>query len=239
MSVTSVMGKVVNTISKMEGSAGKVTLSPKQVELMAGQNGKAVSKLMSDLGASHVDVAYKAKSNYAIAGLKLRNGENVVGSGAISIQNPGTQNTVIKYRSSVGENGKVLTSNGFVDAGVPADSRDIAFSMSRKGDNIAADVAIGKTAASHVQANEVGLRELASDLPEGEKVISKMDKGHWTLQQKMDEGLQMVRRALQGKGEKVAQDSNANKIAKFVDKSEFAKASNDVDLSKFKEFKKF
>ncbi len=212
MSVTSVMGKVVRTISKMEGSAGKITLTPKQAELMAGtQGGEAVSKLMSEFGVTHVDVAYKAESNYAIAALKLRKGKNVVGSGAVSIQNPGTQNSVVKYRASVGENGKVLTSNGFVDAGVPADSRDIAFSMSRKGDNMAADVAIGKTAASHVKANEAGMRELASSLPEGEELISEANKGHWTLQQKMDECLQVIRRALQGP----AEDPRARAVQHF------------------------
>ena len=234
MSVTSVMGKVVKTISKMEGSAGKITLTPKQVERMAGQNGKAVSKLMSDLGASHVDVAYKAESNYAIAGLKLRNGKNVVGSGAVSIQNPGTQNTVVKYRASVGENGKVLTSNGFVDAGVPADSRDIAFSMSRKGDNMAADVSIGKTAVSHVQANEANMRELASGMPMGEEIISKANKGHWTLQQKMDEGLQVIRRALQGQSEKIAKEPTANKVANFADANKFVIPKFNIDSNEFK-----
>ena len=80
------------------------------------------------------------------------------------------------------------------------------------------------------------MRELASSLPEGEELISEANKGHWTLQQKMDECLQVIRRALQGQGEKIAKGPTANKVANFADANKFVKKSGAdkyADANKF------
>lgn len=194
--ITSVMKTLVKRLPAMEGSAAKVTFGQKQLNFM-GKEGKEISKLLSGVNASSVDVAYKANSNYAIAGFRLRDGKKIVGKGAVSIQNPGTENTILKCRASLGENGKILSLNGYANAGVPADSRDIALGFSRKGGNMTYNAEVGKTGAIHVNANEQETIDLLGKAaPNGKELLSKYNKGHWSLQQSMDETFQKLRKLI-------------------------------------------
>lgn len=197
MALEKIMYNLVKTLPKTVGSAGKMTLTSNQIRLM-GDNGRKVAEVMERVGADSLDVAYKAKSNYSIAGIKLKNGNDVVGNGAISIQNPGARNTVLKYRASVGENGEILTSNGFFDAGKSAPIDDFAVSASRRGGHISQHTEVGNAAALHLEADEKGVLNILKKLPNGEGIMSKYSKMHYTMQQKLDQAYQSVGRFLKG-----------------------------------------
>lgn len=230
MSIASIMRTVVKQLPKMEGSAGKLSLSKAQLSFM-GDKGKEISKVLSDIGASSVDVAYKSKANYSIAAFRLRNGQKLVGQGAVSIQNPGTNNTILKYRAAVGENGKILTSNGYVNTGVAADSRDVALGFTRRGGNISYDTEIGKTFASHTKANEAEVTKLIESVsPNGKSIKSQINKKQWTLQQKMDEVFQKLRRIVKCEpNEYVSGVKHA-----FVKNGSYPDLKENLDLKKFK-----
>lgn len=187
--LTSIIKTVVRELPKMEGTAGKISLGKGQLAFM-GEKGKALSKVLSGVDASAVDIAYKSKANYSIAAFRLRDGKKVVGQGALSIQNPATDKTILKYRAAVGENGNIATSNGYVNSGVAADSRDMSFGLTRRGGKISYDAEIGKTFVLHANADEKALTDLCT------KINPKCDitKQHWKLQQKMDETLQKFRK---------------------------------------------
>ena len=157
--------RFIGKLAKMEGSAGKVTLSKTQLEAL-GENhqnlGEVIRKLTKNLTDPKLDVAYKAESNYAIAGLRLRDGRKVVGQGAASISNPGSSEAVVKYRASV-NGGQSLQVNGFVDGGKVADTRDIAMSMSRKGGRVTTDASVSNAMQHHLEFNENQAVELAKE----------------------------------------------------------------------------
>lgn len=191
--LTSIIKTVVKELPKMEGTAGKISLGKKQLAFM-GEKGKALSKVLSGVDASAVDIAYKSKANYSIAAFRLRDGKNVVGQGALSIQNPATDKTILKYRAAVGENGKIATSNGYVDANVPMDIRNVSFGAFRKGGKLSYDAELGKTTAFHLKADEKALTDfVVKTAPNGTDVSSRINKGHWALQQSMDVMLQKFR----------------------------------------------
>ena len=127
--------KLMSTLPKMEGASGSVHLSKTQLEIIGESNGKGtkeiISQILSGTKNPSVDIAYKSKSNYSIAGLRIKDGRKVVGSGAISIVNPNSENAVVKYRASFGKKSKLAYANGFLDAGVPADSRDFSMGFVR------------------------------------------------------------------------------------------------------------
>ena len=87
-----------------------------EIAKQGGEDGKILQQLLSGTKNPTLDVAYKAKSNYAIAGLKLQDGKRVLGNGAVSVANHGRPDAVLKYRVSADENGKLLSLNGAVGA---------------------------------------------------------------------------------------------------------------------------
>ena len=192
--LTSIIKTVVRELPKMEGTAGKISLGKGQLAFM-GEKGKALSKVLSGVDASAVDIAYKSKANYSIAAFRLRDGKRVVGQGALSIQNPATDKIILKYRAAVGENGKIATSNGYVDANIPIDLRNISLGMTRKGGKFSYDAGLGKTTSFHLKADEKAFTDfVVKSVPNGAEVLARINKGHWTLQQSMDEMLQKFRR---------------------------------------------
>lgn len=125
MSIGKIMGKIVKMLPKTEGAAGKITLGRTQLTQIAQQDQKAarvINKALEKTTNPKLDIAYKAESNYAIAGMRLRDGKKVVGQGAVSITNPGSSQAVVKYRASA-DGGKTLQANGFIDSGKVADGK--------------------------------------------------------------------------------------------------------------------
>lgn len=124
------ISKVIGMISKLEGSKGALSLGGKQLNMLAKD--KKMAQVLSRMTDPQLDVAYKAKSNYNIAAFRLRDGKEVVANGAVSLQNPGTTESIIKYRLNVGENGNILRTNGFGDFGKQLDVDDLGAAVSRR-----------------------------------------------------------------------------------------------------------
>lgn len=232
MQIQKIMGKIMQVLPKTEGAAGKFHLGEKQIGELLKQGGskqevKALKALVGDLVHPSLDVAYKAKSNYTIAGLRLNEGKAVVGHTAISVVNAGGKNTVVKARASLGKGSNTLYANGFIDAGQTANSRDMAASLSRKGGIVKADATISKAAGAHVRLDEEGMLDLAQKLPNGDKVISKYNKGQWSLQQGLDQAMRTAREWLSGGGAIPKSSKSVAKVAEKVE-SKLSKPINKV-----------
>lgn len=232
MQIQKIMGKIMQVLPKTEGAAGKFHLGEKQIGELLKQGGskqevKALKALVGDLVHPSLDVAYKAKSNYTIAGLRLNEGKAVVGHTAISVVNAGGKNTVVKARASLGKGSNTLYANGFIDAGQTANSRDMAASLSRKGGIVKADATISKAAGTHVQLDEDKVIGLVKKLPNGDKVISKYNKGQWSLQQGLDQAMRTAREWLSGGGAIPKSSESVAKVAEKVE-SKLSKPINKV-----------
>ncbi len=232
MQIQKIMGKIMQVLPKTEGAAGKFHLGEKQIGELLKQGGskqevKALKALVGDLVHPSLDVAYKAKSNYTIAGLRLNEGKAVVGHTAISVVNAGGKNTVVKARASLGKGSNTLYANGFIDAGQTANSRDMAASLSRKGGIVKADATISKAAGTHVQLYEDKVIGLVKKLPNGDDIVSKYNKGQWSLQQGLDQAMRTAREWLSGGGAIPKSSESVAKVAEKVE-SKLSKPINKV-----------
>ena len=145
--------KIISAISKLEGSKGVLSLSGKQLRTLA-QKDQHLMQVVDRMQDPVLDVAYKAKSNYNVAAFRLRDGKEAVANGAVSLQNTGTAESIIKYRLNVGENGKILSTNGFADFGKQLDVNDIEIAAARKNWITSAEVKSGKTYRQAAEVNE-------------------------------------------------------------------------------------
>lgn len=218
MQIQKIIGKVMQVLPKTEGAAGKIHLGEKQIGefLKRGgsrQEAKALKELVGGLKSPSIDIAYKAKSNYTIAGLQLNEGKEVVGRTAVSVVNAGGKNSVVKARVSLGKGSETLYANGFIDAGQTANSRDMAASLSRKGGKVKADATISKAAGTHVQLDEDKVIGLVKKLPNGDDIVSKYNKGQWSLQQGLDQAMRTAREWLSGGGAIPKSSKTATKVA--------------------------
>ena len=137
-----VISKIVRELPNMQGAAGRVTLTAKQLQAYCRnpKQQELLQTLMKYCKEPTLEVGYKAKSNYSIAGLRLKDGKNVVGQGAISIANPCTNQAVIKTKMSAGKS----YIDGFIDGGKPEDITDMLFNLQRKDGAINLKARIGK-----------------------------------------------------------------------------------------------
>lgn len=246
MTIGKIMSKIVRSLPKTEGAAGKITLGRTQIEALGNQNQNAkrlVHATLNSLKNPKLDLAYKAESNYAIAGLRLRDGKEVVGQGAVSITNPGSSQAVVKYRASI-DGGKTLQANGFIDGGKVADGKDIAAGMSRKGGKVKSDLEIGQATRHHIEFDEQKGVELANQL-DAQYLLKKYTRANNNLQRKLDEIMVDVRKAFRGEvpqtkvnnkimqkpltTKEITKFENIDKIMKAVETKKLAKA----DLDKF------
>lgn len=145
--------KIIKMIQKMEGSKGALSLGAKQLKMLAKEDTK-LAKMLSRVDNPSLDIAYKAKSNYNVAAFRLRDGKEAVANGAVSLQNPGTAESIIKYRLNVGENGNILRTNGFGDFGKQLDVDDVSVAISRKKGVFSTDIRSGKTAGVSTELDE-------------------------------------------------------------------------------------
>lgn len=134
--------KIINLVSKIQGSKGAVSLGKKQLNMMAQEN-KAIQTIVKELKDPSLDIAYKAKSNYNVAAFKLRDGKEAILNGAVSLQNPGTKESIIKYRLNLGDKGKAASSNGFADLGQIVDLDNMAVSTVVKNGKTQTQARIG------------------------------------------------------------------------------------------------
>lgn len=235
--LSKIMGKVMNFIPKTEGAAGKIRLSKLQLDEIAkqgGEDGKILQQLLSGTKNPTLDVAYKAKSNYSIAGIKLQDGKQVLGQGAVSVVNPGRSDAVIKYKFSAGKNGKLSSSNGFIDGGKPVDAKDIAAGFTRRGGNVTVDVSSGKAFAGHLAANEDGIIDLAKKIG-ADTLLENYVKGTNDLQRSLDQFMVAIRQWLRGEQIQTPVCEKIAKSANMVEPLKLAKiAPKTVDMENIK-----
>ena len=202
MSIGKIMSKIVKALPKTEGAAGKITLGRTQLEALGKKDkktGELIQKALNGLKDPKLDVAYKAESNYAIAGMRLRDGKQVLNQGAVSITNPGTSQAVVKYHVSA-DGGKTLQANGFIDAGKAADGKDIAVGMSRKGGKVTADFSTGQATRHHMEFDEQKGVELARQL-DAQNLLLKYTQATNNLQRNLDRMMVDTRQVLSGRVE--------------------------------------
>lgn len=196
MATINALAKLVRMLPKAQGSAGRITLGAKQLEQIATKNKKAAKAIkVFTRGTENpaLDIAYKAQSNYSIAGIRVRDGQKVIGNGAISITNPGTNQAVIKYRAADGS----IQANGFINAGGRAKANDIAMNIARKGGQIKADVQVGDAMVHHFVGNEQKLVDIAKELNADSLLREYVDTTR-KFQQKLDAGMVDIRKGLRG-----------------------------------------
>ena len=202
MSIGKIMSKIVKALPKTEGAAGKITLGRTQLEALGKKDkktGELIQKALNGLKDPKLDVAYKAESNYAIAGMRLRDGKQVLNQGAVSITNPGTSQAVVKYHVSA-DGGKTLQANGFIDVGKAVDGKDIAVGMSRKGGKVTADFSTGQATRHHIEFDEQKGVELARQL-DAQNLLLKYTQATNNLQRNLDRMMVDTRQVLSGRVE--------------------------------------
>lgn len=231
MSIGKIMGKIVKMLPKTEGAAGRITLGRTQLTQIAQQDqkvAKAINKALEKTTNPKLDIAYKAESNYAIAGMRLRDGKKVIGQGAVSITNPGSSQAVVKYRASA-NGGSTLQANGFLDAGKVADGKDMAVSLSRKGGKVKSDLEIGQATRHHIEFDEQQAVDLAKEF-DAKDILQDYAEATNKLQRTLDSAMVDIRQGLRGEVPK-ANLYEANKFMK--------KTLNAAELNKYKNIKKF
>lgn len=196
MATINALAKLVRMLPKAQGSAGRITLGAKQLEQIATKNkeaAKAIKVFTRGTENPALDIAYKAQSNYSSAGIRVRDGKKVIGNGAISITNPGTNQAVIKYRAADAG----IQANGFINGGGQAKADDIAMNIARKGGQIKADVQVGDAMAHHFVGNEQKLVDVAKEL-NADSLLRKYVDTTRKFQQELDAGMVDVRKGLRG-----------------------------------------
>ena len=199
MAIGNIIGKIVRMLPKTEGAAGRITLGRTQLKILGKQGkevGELVQKALKGTKEPKLDLAYKAESNYAIAGMRLRDGKTVLGQGAVSITNPGSSQAVVKYRASA-DGGKALQANGFLDGGKVADGKDMAVSLSRKGGKVKNDLEIGQAARHHIEFDEQQAVDLAKRL-DAQDLLKSYTEATNRLQRTLDGSMVNIRRVLRG-----------------------------------------
>jgi hypothetical protein len=214
--------KELPTLAKMtKGKPINLEFDAKQIKGLADgldeKFGKVVQSTLKEMENPTLEVACKAKSNYAIAGLKFKDGEKVVSTGAISITNPGCNQAVVKYKL----NGFDSNANGFIDGGKALDINDMSTSIARKKGRLKADVEIGKGTAHHLDVGENTVKYVAEKSGHGDKLANVAQKLN-NFQRTADAMMVDVRKILRG-------DVQSSKtVAKHLDPEIMQKFANNV-----------
>ncbi len=172
------IAKLVNFLPKCEGASTRMRLSGKQLTQMmdkvAQKEPVLEEALRIQLGRAKnpvLEIGAKAKSNYSIAGFRLFDGKKVLGQGAVSLSNVGTNQSVVKVRNSVGSDilgssrpllgssnglaeGQSAIARGFLDCGKPTNAKDLEYFAARQKGMITAEGHIGQNFGVSVVARE-------------------------------------------------------------------------------------
>lgn len=155
------ISKIIRLAERMEGSKGALSLSGKQLRMLAEKD-DTIKALINGMKEPTLDVAYKAKSNYNVAAFRLKDGKKAIANGAVSLQNPGTAESIIKYRLNVGENGKIVRTNGFADLGKSPDIDNFGTALSKRNGVISASADSGDAFRLAAEIKQDDAIEMAS-----------------------------------------------------------------------------
>jgi len=156
--------KVFESIQKMQGTDGHLALSGWQLKLLPKHVQDMLAPLLEGAKNPVARISYKAKPNYNVAGIKVTDGDRVVGTAAASITKPGSADAVIKARLNIPNK---VQGNGFVDGSRPMDSYDVSSSIVRKKGKIKAEFQTGG-AGFRVDGDENQIQRLLMPMGEGE-----------------------------------------------------------------------
>ncbi len=151
--------KFLEMLQKMKGTKGQITLTKEQIRYLPKDVQEAIKPLLKGTKNPTAEIAYKAKANYNIAAIRVKDGENLVGTGAISLTKPGNPNGVVKARLNVKDK---LCANGYVDGATPLKADDVAVAVTRRGGRVKGDYEISQGAGLHFDANEKEVRNLVA-----------------------------------------------------------------------------
>lgn len=132
-------------IQKLEGTEASLKISKSQLAILPEPLQKLLEPLLAGTKNPVARIAYKAKSNYNVAGIKVTDGNRVIGTAAASITKPGSADAVIKARLNIPNK---VEANGFIDGSRPMDSYNVSSALDRCGGKIKAKF----------QTDEIGFR---------------------------------------------------------------------------------
>lgn len=159
--------KVITGVSKLTGSRISTTLNKEALEQVLKQKGVAAkfTEVFRTLKEPYVDVAMKASKNgYTIGAFRLRDGKEVIASGAASVTNLGTPNSVVKMRLNYGENGNAVRAHAFMDNSKKYKLADADIELSRKKGVITFKEQIGKAAGGGLRIDEKAVAQFSDRL---------------------------------------------------------------------------
>lgn len=214
------IAKILKMAESLKGTKGSFTLGKsalRQVSSKAGKQGEAIFDFATKgLSKPAVDIAYKSsEKGLTIAKATIKDGNKVIGNGAISVSGLGTEQSVIKYRLNMGENGKVLQQNGWIDNSKNLTLDDIATTLTRKNGITTQTSQIGEATYSRTMFDENEFA-LVADKMVGMPVASQgLALGKNQVQGIVDKIQQGVRDLLAGKEVPLPKDA-LNKIKSTV-----------------------
>ncbi len=152
----SLLEKVYESLLKLKGTEGSFTLTKTQLRLVPTKNKPFLKEFLKRTKNPKIKISYKSTeqgSGYTVAGVRFMDGKSVIGTGAVSMTNPGAANNVIKARLSLGRKGEAVTANAFLDGGksLNALTDDIALNVSRKAGKFQAQARYGDMYGANIQ----------------------------------------------------------------------------------------
>lgn len=175
------ISKIIGTMSKLQGSSARITVSGKQM-LQGLEKNKKIPTEVSDTLAGIVrkhpklkaDVAYKvSERDFAVGAITLREGKQVIGRGAASISGLGTEQAVGKMRLDVGQNGEILQCRAFNDYAHTPKIQDLELTESLKKGVLEAKSSWGDYGAGSVRLDIPKATEAAGLKEEGAVILKK------------------------------------------------------------------
>ena len=220
-----------------------VTLGRKQMLAVAKKAGMSekhlqeIGELLGKAKKPQVDIGYKVSDQgFTVAAARFRDGKRILGNGAVSVTDLGTETPAIKMRMSVGENGKYYTGRSWVDLGGNYNIDDVAMNVALKNGIWAGSSHVGTFAAGSGRLNAKAtvddlmeaIKKNGEDLDElqGLSYQSAIDK----VNELANSWLKILREAVSGKQKPIY-----DKVDKVADLGDIkAKSVKEI----FEEFRK-
>lgn len=172
-------GNLIAKVGQLQGSKGTVTLGAKQMLAAAKKAGMSekhlqeIGELLGKAKKPQVDIGYKVSDQgFTVAAARFRDGKRILGNGAVSVTDLGTETPAIKMRMSVGENGKYYTGRGWVDLGGNYNIDDVAMNVALKNGVWEGSTHIGTLTAV---SGKLNTKATIDDLQEAVKKLSPDD----------------------------------------------------------------
>lgn len=175
------ISKIIGTMSKLQGSSARITVSGKQM-LQGLEKNKKIPTEVSDTLAGIVrkhpklkaDVAYKvSERDFAVGAITLREGKQVIGRGAASISGLGTEQAVGKMKLDIGQNGEILQCRAFNDYAHTPKIQDLEFTESLKKGVLETKSSWGDYGAGSMRLDIPKATEAAGLKEEGAVILKK------------------------------------------------------------------